>query len=260
MAFTIAQAVMQLPDPTNAAAAFLSPIDQTIVTPAAGPGTGSRIDIVVGKQDNPENGDGDSRASFFLVAGTAGAPGVAPATPAGCFRWADINVPTSAATASACTVTLHSPTTFALPDLFCPTYALLSTVSGTLGQHATVTSDGTAANNGDYVCAGGTTWNLRTTIDARTTSAKSLAPAYRGGRFSGTTSAGGDLTVTFGTPFASAIWSVVVMDSNSGAGIGPVIWKLMSRSTTAFTVRAFGTPGTALTSFATTFDYVATGE
>lgn len=157
MQFTIGQSVMQLPDPTNGAASFVSAIDQTVVTPAAGPGTGSRIDLIVAKQNNPENGDADSRASFSLIAGTAGAPGVAPSVPAGYFRYADINVPALASNAAACTVTLRSPTTFAPVDLVAPTYALLSTVTGSLGQHATVTNDTTAANNGDYFW-NGSTW------------------------------------------------------------------------------------------------------
>lgn len=152
MQFTIAQAVMQLPDPTNAAAAFLSPIDQTTLTPAAGPATGSRVDLIVGKQNNPENGDADSRASFSLIAGVAGAPGLPPAVPAGYFRYADINVPALASNAAACTVTLRSPTTFAPIDLECSTLALLKTVTGQLGQCATVTADG--MNNGIWMWYG----------------------------------------------------------------------------------------------------------
>jgi hypothetical protein len=152
MQFTIAQAVMQLPDPTNAAAVFLSPIDQTILTPAAGPSTGSRVDLFVAKQNNPENGDGDSRANFSIVAGTAGAPGLPPALPAGYVQLAQIQVPTNAATASACTVTLKTPTTFAPVDLICPTLALLSTVTGQIGQSATVTADG--LNNGLWLWNG----------------------------------------------------------------------------------------------------------
>lgn len=147
MAFTVAQAVLQLPDPTNAAAAFLSAIDQTVLTPAAGPSTGSRVDLIVAKQNNPENGDADSRASFSLIAGIAGAPGVPPAVPVGYFHYADINVPTNAANAAACTITLRSPTSFAPVALQCPTKALLDTVTGTLGQTAVVTSDATTAYN-----------------------------------------------------------------------------------------------------------------
>jgi hypothetical protein len=148
MQVTIAQSVMQLPDPTNAAATFLSPIDSTIVTPAVGPVTGSRIDLIVGKQNNPENGDADSRVNWSLVAGTAGAPGLPPAVPVGSFSYAAINVPTNAANAAACTVTLNSPTTFAPPDLTAPTLALLRTVTGQTGQTAFVTAD--TVNNGVY--------------------------------------------------------------------------------------------------------------
>jgi hypothetical protein len=148
MQVTVAQSVMQLPDPTNAAATFLSPIDSTILTPAVGPATGSRIDLIVGKQNNPENGDADSRVNWSLVAGIAGAPGLPPATPVGSFSYAAINVPTNAANAAACTVTLNSPTTFAPPDLTAPTLALLRTVTGQLGQTAFVTAD--TVNNGVY--------------------------------------------------------------------------------------------------------------
>jgi hypothetical protein len=43
-------------------------------------------------------------------------------------------------------------------DLLAPSLGVLSQVSGTSGQHATVTADTTTANNGDYLCLGGTTW------------------------------------------------------------------------------------------------------
>lgn len=156
MQFTVAQSVLELPDPTNAAAAFLSPIDQTVITPAAGPTTGSRIDLIVAKQNNPENGDADARANFSLIPGTAGAPGVAPAVPAGFFRFADILVPTNAANAAACTITYRSPTTWAAPDLIAPTFALLNLVTGQLGQSASVTADSTVGLNGTYLWTGAT--------------------------------------------------------------------------------------------------------
>jgi hypothetical protein len=158
MQFTIAPAVLQLPDPTNAAATFLSPIDQTILTPAVGPTTGSRVDLIVGKQNNPENGDADSRANFSIVAGTAGAPGLPPAVPAGFSQLAQIQVPTNAATASACTVTVKSPSVFAPPALLATTWALLQTVTGQLGQTATVYADANAANNQTYRWLPGTGW------------------------------------------------------------------------------------------------------
>lgn len=147
MQVTIAYAVHQLPDPTNSNASFVAAIDQTVVTPAAGPATGSRIDLICAKQDNPENGDSDASAGYLLVPGTAGAPGVAPAVPAGYYRFADINVPANAANAAACTITLRSPQTAAPLDLTCPTYALLQTVTGKPGQTAVVTADSTAAYN-----------------------------------------------------------------------------------------------------------------
>ena len=104
MQFTVAQAVWQLPDVTNASATFLSPTDLIVLTIAAGPATGSRMDAVVVKQNNYENGDADSRANVSVIAGTAGAPGVLPTIPAGYLLYATISVPTSAANAAACTV------------------------------------------------------------------------------------------------------------------------------------------------------------
>jgi hypothetical protein len=155
MQFTIAQAVWMLPDPTNAAAVFLSPTDQQVLTPAAGPGTGSRVDSFVVKQNNYENADADSRVNITNLAGTAGAPGLPQTLPSSAyFRYANITVPAGAATAAACTVTVLSPTTFAPVWIKSPTYALLSTVTGAPGQHATVTADPTASYNTDYVWSG----------------------------------------------------------------------------------------------------------
>ena len=55
MAFTVPSSVWQLPDVTNAGASFLSATDPFILSPAAGPGTGSRIDLFCVKQNNVEN-------------------------------------------------------------------------------------------------------------------------------------------------------------------------------------------------------------
>lgn len=113
MQFTLAQAVWQLPDTTNAAAVFISPTDQTVLTPAAGPATGSRVDSVIVKQNNFEAGDADSRANAILLVGAPGAPGLPAALPAGYYRYADITVPATAANAAACTVNILSPSPLA---------------------------------------------------------------------------------------------------------------------------------------------------
>ena len=153
MAFTVPSSVWQLPDVTNAGASFLSATDPFILSPAAGPGTGSRIDLLCVKQNNVENSDADSRANVILVAGTAGAPGTAPAVPAGAWLYQTINVPTAAANAAACTVVTARPTTYGPLPIKSATLALLNTVTGALGQHATVTAD-TASANGDYYWSG----------------------------------------------------------------------------------------------------------
>jgi hypothetical protein len=148
MQIQVGASVWQLPDPTNALATFLAATDGAFLNFAAGPSTGSRIDLIAVKQNNPENGDADSRANIVILPGVAGAPGVPPAVPAGYFRFADILVPTNAANAAACTVTVHTPTTFAPPDLTASTLAALQIVTGQLGQTATVTGD--TYNNGLY--------------------------------------------------------------------------------------------------------------
>ena len=162
MAITVAAAVWQLPDVSNAAgtSTFLSATDLFTVTPAAGPGTGSRIDLIVVKQNNVENADADSRVNVVLVAGTAGAPGVAPAVPTGAYLYATVNVPTSAANSNACTVVVARPSTYAPLPIKATTLALLNLVTGVPAQHATVTADG--SNNGDYLW--GTSWTAATTV------------------------------------------------------------------------------------------------
>ena len=157
MAITVAAAVWQLPDVSNAvgSSTFLSATDLFTPTPAAGPATGSRIDLICVKQNNVENSDADSRANVFLVAGTAGAPGVAPAVPAGAYLYATVNVPTSAANAAACTITVARPSTFAALPIKSSTLALLLTVTGSNWQQANVFADSYPFNNGLYVFSGG---------------------------------------------------------------------------------------------------------
>ena len=154
MAITVAAGVYQLPDVSNAAGSstFLSAVDQVVVTPAAGPATGSRIDLIVVKQNNVENSDADSRVNVVLVPGTAGAPGVAPAVPTGAYLYTTVNVPATVTNAAACTVVVARPTTFAPPQLNAASFAALSTVSGVTGQQAYSVLEGT------YYRWSGTAW------------------------------------------------------------------------------------------------------
>ena len=156
MTITVAPAVWQLPDVSNAAGSstFLSATDQFVLSLAAGPATGSRIDLMVVKQNNVENSDADSRVNVVLVAGTAGAPGVAPAVPAGAYLYATVTVPATVPNAAACTVAVARPSTFAPLPIKATTLSLLNQVTGVPAQRATVYADG--PNNGDYVW--GTSW------------------------------------------------------------------------------------------------------
>ena len=151
MTFALPFSVWQCPDVTNGNATFLSPTDAITLTGTAGPGTGSRIDLIVTKQNNVENGDADSRANVTLVTGVPGAPGVAPTVPTGATLYATITVPASVANSAACTVVIARPSTYAPLPIKATTYALLLTVTGVTGQHATVTADAVLSNIGDYV-------------------------------------------------------------------------------------------------------------
>lgn len=148
MGFTVAASTWQIADVTNAASTFFAATDSTVVTSAAGPGTGSRKDLICVRAHNYENGDADSVAAVVLVPGTAGTPGVDPTVPAGYYKYAEITIPTSAATAAACSVIVYGNSTFAPPDIQAPTFALLNTMTGQPGQQASVTADG--SNNGLY--------------------------------------------------------------------------------------------------------------
>jgi hypothetical protein len=90
---------------------------------------------------NYENGDGTSQSTPVLVAGTAGTPGIAPPVPAGSYKYAEILVPTSAATASACTVTVFGNTTFAPVGLNTPSVAALALGAGLRNQRAYAAAD-----------------------------------------------------------------------------------------------------------------------
>jgi hypothetical protein len=153
MQFTVTAAVWELPDPTTALGAFLSATDLVSLNISAGPGSGSRIDSFAVKQNNYENADADSRVNIIVIAGVASGSPTPPAMPSGYYRYANITVPTGAANAAACTVTILQPSTLAPLPIQVSTLALLNTFSGVQSQHATVHAD-TPAKNGDYVWSG----------------------------------------------------------------------------------------------------------
>lgn len=104
MTIAIAAAVWRIPDPTNTAGVYLSPADAYTFTLAAGPASGSRIDLLWVKQDNYENGDADSRVTYGITAGTAASSPVAPTLPAGVMQLARVTVGQGISNAAACTV------------------------------------------------------------------------------------------------------------------------------------------------------------
>lgn len=158
MTATVAQAVWQTPDVTNGAATFLSPTDLTNLTFSAAPGTGGRIDLVCVKQNNVENSDADSRANVFIVQGTASGTPTAPATPAGASVYLQVLISAGQTNLAAATVTNYMQTTYRAHSITAPSFAALSTYTGVVGQHATVTADPTPAFIGDYTYVAGTGW------------------------------------------------------------------------------------------------------
>jgi hypothetical protein len=88
---------------------------------------------------------------------------------------------------------------------------------------------------------------------------KKVSGLIRAGVGSGTSSQGGDIPVTFSTPFTSACTSIVVTDSNTGGGIGPVPLKVVSRSATGAIIRVMQNE-VAVSGFPTSFNYIAFGD
>ena len=88
---------------------------------------------------------------------------------------------------------------------------------------------------------------------------KKVTGLTRADEVSATTSQAGDITITFEPKFTSMCAAIVVMDSNSGAGIGMIPYKEISRSATTAVVRAMsgssGVPG-----LSTSLNYIAFGD
>lgn len=156
MQLTVNQAVFSLTDVTNASAVFFTPTDATTLTFSAAPGSGGRIDLVVVKQNNVENGDADSRVNITVVTGTASGSPVAPAVPAGASKYLAVLINAGVTNIAAATITNYMQTQFADPPLQAPTLAALKTTTGILSQLGVVTAD-EAAKNGVYLW-GGSSW------------------------------------------------------------------------------------------------------
>lgn len=102
---------------------------------------------------------------------------------------------------------------------------------------------------------------LETEYSTNGTTWRSVSVAMRTGVASGTTSAGGDLLVTFSTPFPTQCDMVTVIDMTTGAGIGMIAWKLMARAAATATLRAFPGTGTSpITNTPVSVGYIAVGS
>lgn len=154
MQATVNQAVWSLTDVTNGSAVFFSPTDQITLTFSAAPATGGRIDLVVVKQNNIENGDADSRVNVSVVTGTASGSPVAPSVPAGAAKYLQVLINAGVTNMAAATWTNYMQSQYAQPQLQASTLSGLNSVTGVMSQLAIVTSDSTAWKNGVYVWTG----------------------------------------------------------------------------------------------------------
>ena len=101
MTATIAAGVWRIPDPSNSGAVFQSVTDQYGFTIQTAPSTGSRVDLIEIKQDDPGNGDSDPYAVINYVVGTGS---TAPSVDAGCQALYTITVSSTSTVASKCVV------------------------------------------------------------------------------------------------------------------------------------------------------------
>lgn len=128
MQVTVGQNVWQVGDVSDPAATFLGALDAFTVTPAAGPGTGSRVDSIVLKPDNPKNsGDTDPYLTPSLMAGTT----VAPTVAAPYYEIARITVPAGASTASACSIQWMYPAALAALPIIASAFSALGLITPT---------------------------------------------------------------------------------------------------------------------------------
>ena len=84
--------------------------------------------------------------------------------------------------------------------------------------------------------------------------------ATRAGELLGTTSAGGDLAVTFTPQFSVSCTMIAPVDRTAGPGVGAIVWKPISMSATGAVLRAFpGSGTTPVINASLTVGYIAVG-
>ena len=202
MQITVAAGVWMAPDPANSAAPFLTATDATVVTPSPGPASGSRIDSIVLKQNNPENGDSDARSNITLIAGTAASVPTPPSVGGQYLEIARITVPTGVSSATACTVDSRYGARLSGLPLTAASPAALASVAGSAGQIAYVGS-------AQYLCFGGGDWRPWNSSWINFNSTDNFDPGTGSSRVYGYRFENGDLhvkgAITFGsTPTTSS--------------------------------------------------------
>lgn len=220
--------------------------DGSMVSPAlaTAPTSNARIDLIYFKQNESALADADNLPFIGVVTGTAAADPQKPAlTVVGAEELGTVYIPSTATATNSSGVVFtptHRFTAAAGGTLLFRTPAERDAFAGAPGQHGYALSDSTVEV---YSSAGWATAN----------------DFVRGGTLSATTSAGGDLTITFPVPFPTACLSAIAVDSNTGSGIGMIMYKTVSRSRTGCVVRAVGGSG-VIAGLATSINYMAFGS
>lgn len=217
--------------------------DGTALTDAvsAAPASGARYDLIYVRHQNIDAGGGEtSDATLGVVSGDASGTPTKPALPAGAVTIAEALVSAGATSTNHANVTITNPlgSTVARGGIL--------PVANQAERDALAKYPGLAVyriDTGAVEFCDGTSWGVG-------------GPEIRSGSKSGTTSAGGDIAVTFATPFAANPTSVVVQDTNIGGGIGAIPWKVHTVTATGFIARAMN-GSTPIAGLVTTFNYIA---
>ena len=106
MTASVPQSVWQLIDPNNSNAVYRGVTDLYAFTIATAPSSGTRVDIIEVRQDDPDYGDSDP---YTLIQYVEGSGSTAPTADAGWTTAYQITVPSTATVASKCTVSTLAP-------------------------------------------------------------------------------------------------------------------------------------------------------
>lgn len=116
------------------------PVPATTSTVDAGPGSGSRIDVVWVRQHDPDQGDPDALVEVGVTQGAAAASPTKPTLPTGALQLKAYTVPAGATATSACTVYDDAPISVSWDGSRGVLAYAVNTFAGSLGDGGTMFS------------------------------------------------------------------------------------------------------------------------